>query len=56
MLPGGPSAKCRARPLKVNRESEINFRVIAELKDAFDGNERIVALVMGHRLRQVCVP
>lgn len=47
----------RSDPLKVNRVSEINLNVKGELRDVFDGSERIVAVVIQRPyVRQVYVP
>jgi hypothetical protein len=47
----------RSDPLKVNRVSEIELDVKGELEDVFDGNERVVAVVIQRPyVRQVYVP
>jgi hypothetical protein len=47
----------RSDPLSVNRVSEINLGVRGELGDVFDGNERVVAVVIQRPyMRQVYVP
>jgi hypothetical protein len=47
----------RSDPLKVNRVSEISLTVTGELEDVFDGNERVVAVVIERPyMRQVYVP
>jgi hypothetical protein len=47
----------RSDPLKVNRVSEISLKVKGELGDVFDGNERVVAVVIQRPyMRQVYVP
>jgi hypothetical protein len=47
----------RSDPLGVNRVSEISLTVQGELADVFDGNERVVAVVIQQPyMRQVCVP
>jgi hypothetical protein len=47
----------RSDPLKINRVSEISFKVEGELADVFDGNERVVAVVIQRPyMRQVHVP
>ena len=47
----------RSDPLGVNRVSEIALRVEGELSDVFDGNERVVAVVIQRPyMRQVYVP
>jgi hypothetical protein len=47
----------RSEPLKVDRVSEISVRVKGELKDVFDGKQRIVAVVIQRPyIRQVYVP
>ena len=47
----------RSEPLNVNRVSEISLDVTGELEDVFDGNERIVAVVIQRPyMRQVYVP
>jgi len=47
----------RSDPLKVNRVSEISLKVKGELGDVFDGNERVVAVVIQQPyMRQVYVP
>ena len=47
----------RSDPLKVNRVSEISRKVKGELEDVFDGNERVVAVVIQRPyMRQVYVP
>ena len=47
----------RSDPLKVDRVSEISLKVRGELEDVFDGNERIVAVVIERPyMRQVYVP
>ena len=47
----------RSDPLNVDRVSEISLRVTGELEDVFDGNERIVAVVIQRPyMRQVYVP
>jgi hypothetical protein len=47
----------RSDPLKVNRVSEISLKVQGELGDVFDGNERVVAVVIQRPyMRQVYVP
>jgi hypothetical protein len=46
----------RSDPLNVNRVSEIRFDVRGELEDVFDGNERLVAVVIQRPyMRQVYV-
>lgn len=47
----------RSDPLGVNRVSEFGLEVRGELDDVFDGNERVVAVVIQRPyLRQVYVP
>jgi hypothetical protein len=47
----------RSDPFNVNRVSEISLDVKGELEDVFDGNERIVAVVIQRPyMRQVYVP
>jgi hypothetical protein len=47
----------RSDPLKINRVSEISLKVEGELEDVFDGNERVVAVVIQRPyMRQVYVP
>jgi hypothetical protein len=47
----------RSDPLNVNEVSEINLKVQGELADVFDGNERVVAVVIQRPyMRQVYVP
>ena len=47
----------RSDPLGVNRVTEISLEVTGELEDVFDGNERIVAVVIQRPyMRQVYVP
>jgi hypothetical protein len=47
----------RSDPLGVNRVTEISLEVRGELEDVFDGNERIVAVVIQRPyMRQVYVP
>lgn len=47
----------RSDPLKVDRISEISLKVQGELEDVFDGNERVVAVVIERPyMRQVYVP
>jgi hypothetical protein len=47
----------RSDPLGVNRVSELGLDVKGELEDVFDGNERVVAVVIqGPYMRQVYVP
>ncbi len=47
----------RSEPLKVNRVSEISLKVQGELEDVFDGNERIIGVVIQRPyMRQVYVP
>jgi hypothetical protein len=47
----------RSDPLNVDRVSEISLTVTGELADVFDGNERIVAVVVQRPyMRQVHVP
>jgi hypothetical protein len=47
----------RSDPLKVDRVSEISLKVQGELEDVFDGNERIVAVVIERPyMRQVYIP
>jgi hypothetical protein len=47
----------RSDPLGVNRVSELSLDVNGELEDVFDGNERIVAVVIQRPyVRQVYVP
>jgi hypothetical protein len=47
----------RSDPLKVNRVSEISLKVTGELEDVFDGNERVVAVVIERPyMRQVYIP
>jgi hypothetical protein len=47
----------RSDPLNVNRISEITFDVQGELEDVFDGNQRIVAVVIQRPyMRRVYVP
>jgi hypothetical protein len=47
----------RSDPLGVNRVSEISLDVKGELDDVFDGNERVVAVVIQRPyMRQVYVP
>jgi hypothetical protein len=47
----------RSDPLNINRVSEITLEVKGELEDVFDGNERVVAVVIQRPyMRQVYVP
>jgi hypothetical protein len=47
----------RSDPLNVNRVSELTLQVQGELEDVFDGNERVVAVVIQRPyMRQVHVP
>jgi hypothetical protein len=47
----------RSDPLGVNRVSELSLDVKGELEDVFDGNERVVAVVIQRPyMRQVYVP
>jgi hypothetical protein len=47
----------RSDPLNVNRVSELSVNVKGELEDVFDGNERVVAVVIQRPyIRQVYVP
>jgi hypothetical protein len=47
----------RSDPMKVNRVSEISLNVKGELEEVFDGNERVVAVVIQRPyMRQVYVP
>jgi hypothetical protein len=47
----------RSDPLRVNRVSELSLDVKGELEDVFDGNERVVAVVIQRPyMRQVYVP
>jgi hypothetical protein len=47
----------RSDPLSVNMVSEISLKVQGELADVFDGNERVVAVVIQRPyMRQVYVP
>jgi hypothetical protein len=47
----------RSDPLRVDRVSEIRIEVTGELEDVFDGNERVVAVVIQRPyVRQVYVP
>src|SRR6266508_556735 len=47
----------RSDPLKVDRVSEISLKVTGELDGVFDGNERIVAVVIERPyMRQVYIP
>src|SRR5262245_60298103 len=47
----------RSEPLEVDRVSEISLSVRGELADVFDGNERIIAVVIQRPyIRQVYVP
>jgi hypothetical protein len=47
----------RSDPLKVNRVSEISLNVTGELEDVFNGDERVVAVVIQRPyMRQVYVP
>jgi hypothetical protein len=47
----------RSDPLNVNGVSEISLKVQGELADVFDGNERVVAVVIQRPyMRQVYVP
>ena len=47
----------QSEPLNLNRVSEISFEVKGELEDVFDGNERVVAVVIQRPyMRQVYVP
>src|SRR5262249_39085152 len=45
----------RSDPLKINAVSELTLTVHGELADVFDGNERVVAVVIQRPLRQVYV-
>jgi hypothetical protein len=46
-----------ATPLGVNRVAEISIEVKGELEDVFNGNERVVAVVIQRPyMRQVYVP
>jgi hypothetical protein len=47
----------RGDPLRINRVSEISLNVKGELEDVFDGNERVVAVVIQRPyMRRVYVP
>jgi hypothetical protein len=47
----------RSDPLSVDRVSELSLEVKGELEDVFDGNERVVAVVIQRPyMRQVYVP
>ena len=47
----------RGDPLKIDGVSEISLKVQGELEDVFDGNERIVAVVIERPyMRQVYIP
>jgi len=47
----------RSDPLNINRVSEIALEVNGELEDVFDGNQRVVAVVIQRPyMRQVYVP
>src|SRR5262249_46490724 len=47
----------RSDPLNINRVSEITLEVKGELEDVFDGNQRVVAVVIQRPyMRQVYVP
>jgi hypothetical protein len=47
----------RSEPLNVDRVTELTFHVKGELEDVFDGNERVVAVVIQRPyMRQVYVP
>jgi hypothetical protein len=47
----------RSEPLNVDRVTELSLRVKGELEDVFDGNERIVAVVIQRPyVRRVYVP
>jgi hypothetical protein len=47
----------RSNPLNVDRVSELSLDVKGELEDVFDGNERVVAVVIQRPyMRQVYVP
>jgi hypothetical protein len=47
----------RSDPLKVDRVSEISLKVTGDLEDVFDGNERVVAVVIERPyMRQVYIP
>jgi hypothetical protein len=47
----------RSDPLSVNSVSEISLNVQGELADVFDGNERVVAVVIQRPyMRHVYVP
>jgi hypothetical protein len=47
----------RSDPLSINAVSEISLKVQGELADVFDGNERVVAVVIQRPyIRQVYVP
>jgi len=47
----------RSDPLNINRVSEIALEVKGELEDVFDGNQRVVAVVIQRPyMRQVYVP
>jgi hypothetical protein len=47
----------RSDPLNVNNVTEITVDVEGELEDVFDGNERVVAVVIQRPyMRQVHVP
>jgi hypothetical protein len=47
----------RSDPLSINAVSEISLKVQGELADVFDGNERVVAVVIQRPyMRQVYVP
>jgi len=46
----------RSDPLKINAVSEMSLKVQGELSDVFDGNERVVAVVIQRPyMRQVFV-
>jgi hypothetical protein len=47
----------RSDPLSINAVSEISLKVQGELADVFDGNQRVVAVVIQRPyIRQVYVP
>ena len=46
----------RSDPLKINAVSEMSLKVQGELSDVFDGNERVVAVVIQRPyIRQVFI-
>jgi hypothetical protein len=47
----------RSDPMKINRVSEISLTVKGELEDVFDGNERVIGVIIQRPyMRQVYVP